>query len=263
MAKEPKPCILISDLHVDRWNRERKEHFFEFLDYVEKNAACLYVLGDIFDFPALKGNSIWPKHSEIIMRLRSMPVKGIPLTYMIGNHDISLRGIELDENGFTITYCDTKRPFMREIFGKKVYMDHGHFYDPLFQDHIYDAMEFFRNVTGKAVDQHTVDLWRDMVRIFQRQPKRKPEEEIGVPEHFLKIWESAAEQILKRMRYDIVVFGHTHAPTIVEMLGGSQWYVNTGDWVVHSTFIELSDGKLVLKDWLENKTLKEISWKKG
>lgn len=257
MSRESKPCILISDLHADRWDRERKEHFFEFLDYVEKNASSMYIIGDFFDFPALKGGGIWPKHKEIINRLSSMPLKGIPFTYLIGNHDISLRGIELDEGGFTMTYCDAKRPFEREIFGKKVYMDHGHIYDPLFQDHIYDAFEFLRTVTGKAVDQHAVDFLRDVVRILQRQPKRKTRESVGVPEQFLKIWEQAAEQILKRMRYDIVFFGHTHAPMIVEMQSHNQWYVNTGDWNEHSTFVELSKKKIILKDWLENKTLAE------
>ncbi len=262
MSRKQKPHFLISDLHMDRWDRERKESFFSFIDHVEENAQSLYILGDIFDFPALKGESVWPRHKLVVSRLLDLPKKGIPLTYLIGNHDISMRGIELFENGFTMTYCDNKQPFEREIHGKRIYMDHGHYYDPLFQEHIYDAMDFLRSLTGKAVDQRAVDFWRDVVRILQRNPKTKtaPHErkgQIGVPERFLKIWEQAAEQLLKRMRYDVVFFGHTHSPNIIEMLSKNQWYVNTGDWVTHSTYVVFSDKKIELKDWMEGKTLKE------
>lgn len=265
--KKEKPVYLVSDMHVDRWDRERRSTFFEFLEHVEEKAAELYILGDIFDFPALKGESIWPKHRELVLKLRALPVKGIPLVYLIGNHDISLRGIELDEDGFIMTYCDRKRPHERELCGRKVYMEHGHYYDPLFQEHIYDAVDFLRVVSGQAVDQRAVDFLRDIVRIFQRRPKPKDREkdvevkqktEVGVPANFLKIWEQAAEQILKRLRCDIVIFGHTHAPGITEMEGQQQWYVNTGDWVGHSTYVELTSGGIALKDWILQDTLQEV-----
>lgn len=260
---DDKPVVLISDLHVDRWDRKRKELFFDFLDHVESAARELYVLGDLLDFPALKGESIWPRHSEVISRLRALPSKGVPLTYLIGNHDISLRGIELSENGFTMTYCDAKNCFNRVIYGKNVFMDHGHFHDPLFKDHIYEAMDFLREVTGQAVDRQAVDFLRDVVRIFQRRPKHKDNldhekpSDVGVPESILKTWETAAEHIFKKMQYDVIVFGHTHAPGITPMSGGDKWYVNTGDWIAHATYVEMTPGKITLRDWETKKTLKE------
>ncbi len=267
MEKKEKPVILISDMHADRWDRTKKERFFEFLEYVEKTAREVLILGDIFDFPPLKGDTIWPKHKDLVSRITALPAKGVPVLYMIGNHDISLRGIELSENGFTMTYCDNKRPYLREIFDKKIYIEHGHYYDPLFQDHIYDAIDFLKSVTGQAVDKRAVDFWRDVVRILQRNPKTKVEkkvekEQIGVPERFLKIWEQASEQIMKRMRIDIVFFGHTHAPMIVEMVGGNQWYVNTGDWVMHSSYVELSKKGIVLKDWIQNSVVMQAEFRK-
>jgi len=268
--KREKPVIFTSDLHVDRWDRERRDSFFRFLDHVERTAAEFFIIGDILDFPAAKGQSVWPRHRDLITRLREMPAAGVPFTYIIGNHDISLRGIEIAEAGFTVTYCDAKNPVERDLLGKKVYMDHGHFHDPLFQDHIYDAMDFLRDVTGAAVDRKAVDFLKDVIRIFQRRPKHGADkdeiparEEVGVPDRFLKIWEQAAEQLLKRMRYDIVMFGHTHAPAIVEMPGQgrkSQWYVNTGDWVAHTTFVELTAKKMALKDWAAGETLKEVAF---
>jgi UDP-2,3-diacylglucosamine hydrolase len=260
--------IFFSDLHIDRWNRDRKDAFLDFMKYVEKEASEVYVLGDIFDFPALKGDSVWPRHEEVVMRLRRLAKKNIALTYLIGNHDISLRGIEFSEKNFRITYCDNKNPILKKIAGRTVYMEHGHYYDPLFQDHIYEAVDFLKSLTGQAVDVKAVDFLRDIVRIMQRNPKKKPaeiarkhdEKEFGVPEKFLKIWETEAEQILKRTRCNIVMFGHTHAPLISRMLTKDQFYVNTGDWFAHSTFVELTPKSLKLKDWLTDSTLDKIKF---
>lgn len=293
-----KPTILISDLHADRWDRDRKELFFSFLDYVEKNALELYVLGDIFDFPAPKNNSIWPRFKDLITRLRALPSKGVPVLYMIGNHDISLRGIEFEEAGVTMTYSDSKHPVVKIIHGKQIYMEHGHYYDPLFRDHIYDAMDFLKEVTGKSLDKQAVDFMRAMVRILQRRPKTaqeaqsaknplpakttnaqppkhaqatravqppqtdtKPqtnETEIGVPERFLKIWEQAAEQLIKRMRYDAVIFGHTHAPDIIEMTDRKHWYINTGDWATHNSYIEFTKAGISLYEWPSRSAIKKV-----
>ncbi len=263
--KTTKPIILTSDLHADRWDSSRRRSFFEFVDFVKGRAAEFYILGDIFDFPALKGNGIWPQHKELITRLLSISRSGIPFTYLVGNHDLSLRGIEIAESNFIMTYSDDKHPLERSFHGHHAYMEHGHFHDPLFQDHIYDAIDFLRTVTGQAVDQHAVDFMKDVVRIFQRQPKhkqlprhKKAEQEMGVPERFLKIWEQAAEQACKQKGYDIILYGHTHAPAILEMTGGRQWYVNTGDWAIHSTYVEITPAGIALKDWITKKTLRDV-----
>ncbi len=262
--KISKPYVFFSDLHIDRWDRLKKERFFEFIERVEETAAGVYILGDIFDFPALKGDSIWPRHKDTVNRILGLSRAGLPVNYLIGNHDISLRGIEIEEVNFRLTYPDNKHPFEVELFGKKVYMEHGHYYDPLFQEHIYDAVDFLRAVTGKAVDQSATDFLRDVVRIFQRKPKHdadkaaaKEKTEVGVPERFLKLWEEAAEQLLKKRRCDIAMFGHTHGPALSRMLGGPQFYVNTGDWVAHSTYVEMTENSISLMDWIEGSTIRQ------
>lgn len=255
-------------MHIDRWDRARKETFLEFLQYVQSVAFELYVNGDIFDFPALKGETVWPRHSDIILGLRALSDNGARVTYLIGNHDISLRGIEVHEQNFTVTYRDRKTPMEKNFHGRSFYIEHGHYYDPLFQDHVYEAIDFLKMLTGQAVDVKTVDFVRDMSSLFQRDRKadkhfqgvvdEKPK--IGVPERFLKIWDAAAEQLLKRMRYNFVVFGHTHAPGILRMQTPGQYYINTGDWLDNSTYIEYGPDNLVLKDWITSKELDRIDF---
>jgi len=264
MAK--RKIILFSDLHIDRWDWERKDHFIEFLHYVEREASEVYILGDIFDFPALRGENIWPKHRDIINAIRSLSSNGVDVTYIIGNHDISLRGIEIEQKNLTMTYRDRHRPFVKTIFGQEVYMEHGHDYDPLFQSSIYDVIDFLKAVTGKAVDIMTQDVLGDLKRLFNQRPRKKDgglplkdeSAEVGVPERFLKFWESAAEQILKRTRYNIVFFGHTHAPGIMRMESKGQYYVNTGDWFTHSTVVEMTPKALKVRDWITDTQLDKI-----
>lgn len=263
-----KKIILFSDLHVDRWAWERRKMFVDFLKYVETEASEVIILGDLLDFPSLKGDNIWPKHEGLINRLRRLPEQGIPLTYLIGNHDISLRGVELELDNLIITYRNKQRPLLRTFFGREVYIEHGHEYDPLFQEHVYDALEFLRSVTGQALDARALDFLRNISTTFRIDigrrntglPIKHHSEDIGVPERILKIWDTAAEQILKRMRVDIVFFGHTHAPGVTRMQSQGQYYVNTGDWITHTTFVEMTPGNLWLKDWKTDTVMDRIKF---
>lgn len=253
--------FLFSDLHIDRWNLDKRNLFFSFMDHVEEKATEVFVLGDILDFPALEGNSIWPHHSNVIHRLHSLPGKGIPLTYIVGNHDIALRGIEIDSNDFKLTYADGI-PLDRNLHGKDVRLEHGHTHDPLFKDHIYDAIDFLRELTGKDVDRRLVDFFGNFLKTFKpanSREKDSKETTVGVPENFLRLWETAAEQLIKRVRCDIVFFGHTHSPDIIEMQGGG-WYVNTGDWVSHSSYVEMTSKGLALMEWPSPNPVSEIQF---
>lgn len=263
--KLQKKVIIISDLHIDRWTEERRILFRSFLDYVEENASEFYVLGDIFDFPAPAGKSIWPAHREFILRLRDMARRGVPTTYIIGNHDIGLRGIEIAEKGFTVAYVDSRHPLLGMFDCVSAHIEHGHDYDPLFRDHIYDAAGFIERVIGVEVDEAAADFWRDVLRIFRREPREhgrfSSDREPGVPPNLLKIWEKAAEQILKKRHCNLVIFGHTHAPCITPMVPGREYYVNTGDWLTHATYIEIHDERVALKDWALRKTLAKATIK--
>ena len=48
---------------------------------------------------------------------------------------------------------------------------------------------------------------------------------------------------------ELVILGHTHVPRFREVASG-QWYVNTGDWVAHRTYLVLEEGEAPrLMDW--------------
>ena len=51
---------------------------------------------------------------------------------------------------------------------------------------------------------------------------------------------------------DVFIMGHTHIPEVVIWVNEEEsikTYVNTGDWVEHSTYVLIKDGQLRLKDY--------------
>jgi UDP-2,3-diacylglucosamine pyrophosphatase LpxH len=58
--------------------------------------------------------------------------------------------------------------------------------------------------------------------------------------------EAAAAMLLDR-GFDTVIFGHTHNPCDVDLAEGH--YVNSGNWLRGSSYVEIDQGKVELKKW--------------
>ena len=56
----------------------------------------------------------------------------------------------------------------------------------------------------------------------------------------------AAEMLLER-GFDTVIFGHTHNALQVDLPNGQ--YINSGNWLRGSTYVEIDNGKVELKRW--------------
>ena len=57
---------------------------------------------------------------------------------------------------------------------------------------------------------------------------------------------AAAEMLLQR-GVDTVVFGHTHHAEVVTLPSGT--YVNAGNWLRGSTFVDIDHGEVSLRTW--------------
>lgn len=110
--------VILSDLHVDTWDRapegraERERAFFEFLHAMKATTMELILNGDLLDTPpspddiwvgegiVLRG-SLLPKYEGIVAALaelnNSAPVP-LPVTILYGNHDWASSGLRYDLN---------------------------------------------------------------------------------------------------------------------------------------------------------------------
>jgi len=64
---------------------------------------------------------------------------------------------------------------------------------------------------------------------------------------FLSSW--AAARLKQDPTLDIVALGHGHKPVVTEVAPG-RFYVNSGDWVLHRSYVTIDDsGKPKLHEW--------------
>ena len=62
-----------------------------------------------------------------------------------------------------------------------------------------------------------------------------------------RIWD-----FLHKSEHDVFIIGHTHYPEALVWIDEDEQiktYINTGDWVEHSTYVEIKDGLTRLKKW--------------
>lgn len=238
--------IVVSDLHADRWGPDRLAAFRDFLYYVRATATRLVLNGDLLDLPPVEGEELSDQVKAVLGELVALPLTGVELVYLPGNHDIALRGLPMSLPNFQLAYP-------RVIFGigpKRVYVEHGHYYDPLFNGG-YDMLEALRKFTGYDVGRVAVDTWKAITRLLQRADSSRTENGVGragLPEGLGKLWEQAAERAREEYQCDYVLFGHTHSPKPPG--ARPDFYINTGDWVTHMTVTEFDgDGVPLQYDW--------------
>lgn len=230
--------VVVSDLHTDRWTAERLEIFLDFLQYVRRHARCLVLNGDLLDFPPLGRRSIDERSRRVLAELAQLPFFGVRVVYLPGNHDIAFRGFPLSLPQLEIVYPSK----ILDIGGKRVYIEHGHDYDPLF-NRPYEILDGIRKFTGYDVGKIMVDTWKAVTRLLQRCNPDQTGNEVGRQDQgslFLRGWTQKAREIHAREGYDFVVFGHVHTPKGPDE--DPPFYINTGDWVTHMTVTEFDEG---------------------
>jgi len=78
-----------SDVHISADRPDITARFMRFLDLVEREAARLYLLGDIFDLWLGPKQTSLPYVRPVLERLRAIAAAGTPVVYLAGNRDFN------------------------------------------------------------------------------------------------------------------------------------------------------------------------------
>ena len=112
--------LFISDLHLDAAHPGIARQFLAFLDGEAREAAALYILGDLFE--------VWvgdddpdPASREIVAALRRLTDGGVPCFVMHGNRDFLLGERFCRETGARLLEDGT----VVELDGERVLLMHG------------------------------------------------------------------------------------------------------------------------------------------
>jgi len=91
-----KKIYFASDNHLGAPTRKdslpREKKFVAWLDSIKKDAAAIFLMGDLFDF-WFEYKTVVPKgFTRTLGKLAELSDMGIPITYFVGNHDLWMNG---------------------------------------------------------------------------------------------------------------------------------------------------------------------------
>src|SRR6478672_6083693 len=120
-----KKIYFLSDFHLGAPTAEsslvREKKIIQFLDEIKKDAATIFIVGDLFDF-WYEYKSVVPKgYVRILGKLAEITDSGIPIHFFVGNHDMWMKGYFETELNIPVYY----EPKKFERSGKKFLIGHG------------------------------------------------------------------------------------------------------------------------------------------
>jgi UDP-2,3-diacylglucosamine hydrolase len=231
----------ISDQHLGLGERsadkQRERDLLQFLTLAKPHCERLFILGDLFDYWFEYATVVPKDHVRVLAALADYVDSGIPVDYLMGNHDFGHQTFFAEELGVIIHKGD----YETTLHGKRFYLAHG------------DGKAF--NDTGYLIlrsilrNPFALWLWKWLhpdvgVGIAARASRKSraytSDKQFGNERDGL---EAFAEEKIEA-GYDFVLMGHLHKPIEkqFEHKAGSGLYVNTGDWLTHRTYAEF-DGE--------------------
>ena len=208
-------------------------------------ARRIILNGDLFDFWFEYRWGITRGHEDVLARLEEIVEGGVPVTLVGGNHDWWGGRYLREEIGLEVL----QSPERRRIAGRLAFLAHG--------DGLGDGDRGYRilkRVLRSPLTRFAYGLLpvgvgdriaRGVSNTEARWEQWGPRQEARSAA--LEAW--AADKLRREPELDLVLLGHTHLPMIREVQPG-RWYVNSGDWVFHQSYVVLRDDEPPrLLDW--------------
>ena len=226
-------------------SKERESHFIKWLDQVQKDAAVLFLLGDLFDF-WFEYKTVVPKgFVRILGKLASIVDHGIPVHYFVGNHDLWMK--DYFETELNIFVYHKPKEFI--FNSKSFFIAHGDGLGP--NDKGYKRMKkLFINPIAKRIFQALhPDLGMRLGHYFSLKNKLisgdKDSFFLGEEKEWLAQY---AKRKLQEKHHDYFIFGHRHIPMQINLNMNSK-YINLGDWISHFTYATFDGSSIEIKKW--------------
>jgi UDP-2,3-diacylglucosamine hydrolase len=220
---------------------EREKKIVRWLDTIKKDAAEIYLLGDVFDFWFEYGSVVPKGFVRLLGKIAELTDSGIPVHWFTGNHDMWIFNYVPTELNVLLH----RLPIQKEYNGKKFYIAHGDGLGP--GDYGY---KFIKKVFASPVSQWLFarlhpNLGISIARYWSGKSRiatgRNDEKYLGDEKEYLAVH---SKNILAKEHFDYLIFGHRHLPLDVKL--NSSRYINLGDWVRYFTYAVFDGNELKL-----------------
>jgi UDP-2,3-diacylglucosamine hydrolase len=222
-----RPTLFISDLHLDGERPDITSQFLDFLDREARQAAALYILGDLFEAWIGDDDPDADKR-RVIEALKSLTSGGVPVFFIHGNRDFLIGRRFARDTGVKLLPDGT----LIELYGKRVLLMHG---DTLcIDDPDYQRL---RRIVRNPVVQFVLRC----LSLGQRQKlaarmragsKKHIESKDRTSPQIMDVNQGEVCRTFEEEQADFIVHGHTHRPAIHDVSVGGHVFkrIVLGDW---------------------------------
>lgn len=241
-----------SDFHLGIPDRTtslvRERRLVQWLEMAAKDAAEIFLMGDLFDFWFEYRTTIPKGYARLLGSLAAITDAGIKVHLFRGNHDMWAFHYLREEINIELH----REPEFRDFSGKSFYLAHGDGLGP--GDHGY---KFIRRVFANRVNQQLFrwihpDLGIGMALFWSRKSraaaleKEKSSEDRNIRLIGERITVHSQEILQKNPGLNFLVYGHYHHPMVTQLSEGAMQVV-LGDWLTHFTYAIFDGDDLRLK----------------
>jgi len=242
-----KKVYFLSDFHLGAPNAEkslfREKRIVAFLDEIRKDAAVIFIVGDIFDF-WYEYRKVVPKgFVRLLGKLAEITDSGIPIHFFAGNHDMWMTDYFQKELNIPVYF----EPKEFEFNGKKFLIGHGDGLGP--GDHGYKMLKkVFRNpfcqwLFGILPPVIGMGLAGFSSRRSRAVTGNNDGNFLGAEGEWLIQY---SKKELESRHFDYFIFGHRHLPIEFSLSPNSR-YINLGDWIRYYTYAVFEGQHLTLQ----------------
>jgi len=244
---EGKKVYFASDLHLGIPDKEkslaREKKFIKWLNEIRNDAACIFIVGDLFDFWFEYKRVVPRGYVRVLGKLAEIRDSGIPIYFFTGNHDQWMRNYFEEELNIPVYH----HPVQVELSGKKFFIGHG---DGLGKgDYGYKFLKkIFTSKIAKwlfARLHPNFGIWLGNYWSRNNRLINGVEEEKFLGEE--KEWLIGfAREKLRTEKIDYFIFGHRHLALDYKLNEQSR-YINLGDWIRFDSYAVFDGNDVQLK----------------
>ncbi|MBU2650822.1 MAG: UDP-2,3-diacylglucosamine diphosphatase [Bacteroidetes bacterium] len=244
---EDKKIYFASDFHLGIPDHEsslkREKMLVRWLEEIRKDAAAIYLMGDVFDF-WFEYKTVVPRgFTRLLGKLAEITDQGIPVHLFRGNHDVWAFNYLNLETGITLH----RAPQIKEYNGKLFYLAHGDGLGP--GDKGYKMLKkiFACRLCQWLFRWLHPDLGARMGLFFSGKSRlaniaregKKENNTNGYKDEML--YQYTLDKIKEGCKADYYIFGHRHLPLDIP-IGSQSHLIILGDWITNFTYA-VFDGK--------------------
>ncbi len=217
--------IVVADAHLGQVPPAVRAAFHSFLDRVPQPGDHLLIVGDLFDFWFEYQSVIPRKHFATVAKLQEVRARGVPITFVGGNHD--RWGGSFFRHDLGIDFFGGEAELDLGGGGRRAFVAHG---DGLTEQHWTGTVmhRFTRHPVTIAVFRvlhPTIGFW--IADLFSRHLADNTKDRAVLDRASAAQRQWAADLLTRRRDLSLVIMAHTHRP-VLEAQPDGRAYLNPG-----------------------------------